>query len=220
VDIPKQNLQVLFRQASQETLPPGTKIIKEAAPADHLYLILQGYVGSYTSERKSRADQADAHHLVDFVDENGFIGLPELFLSRPHKYTYKTFGETRIVSIPAAALFAALKTDWVLLKSLLGEMSQRIHGLVHQIDSLKTQRAEQRLAAHFLELMERQGKRREIVLPYGKKDLADHLGLAPESLSRALKRLKERGVEVHGRTIIVHTRQALTDCLESARATI
>lgn len=213
-DAPEHSLKTLLQNAQEVSPPPGTQIVERATPADTLHLILQGYVGSYAE------DGADAQCLVDLMGTNSFIGLPEIFLSRPHQYAYRTFGDTQILCIPTQDLLSALQTDWNLLKSMMGGISQRLHGLVNQINSLKTQKAIQRLAAHFLELAEHNGGALEFTLPYDKKDLAAHLGLVPVSLSRALKKLKNHGVDVQGRSITIHDPQSLMSLVEGPMSLI
>ncbi|WP_139135114.1 helix-turn-helix domain-containing protein [Magnetovibrio blakemorei] len=218
LDTPQKSLCALLQNATQLMPPPGTQIVGSDTTADHLHIVLQGYVGSYAGDGVTSDDAAGAQQLLNCIGANSFIGLSEIFLNHPHKYAYRTFDDTHIVSIPTEDLLSALEKDWVLLRSMLCGMSQRIHGLVHQINSLKTQKAEQRLAAHFLDLMEQQGGGMAFELPYGKKKLAAHLGLVPESLSRALKRLKERGVHVEGRSITISDPQSLMDVLGKLRA--
>ena len=46
-------------------------------------------------------------------------------------------------------------------------------------------------------------------LPLSKSELASRLGITPESLSRALKRLAGAGVTTHGRTVVIDDVEAL-----------
>lgn len=213
-EAPEKSLRTLLQHASKMSPLPGIQVAERGAPVEAVFLVLQGYVGSYAE------DGSDAGCLVDLMGINSFVGLPELFLARPHPYTYRTFGGTHILRIPAETLLGILDSDWNLQRSIMGGLSRRIHGLVQQIDSLKTQRAEQRLAAHFLECIEHNAGALEFRLAYDKKDLAAHLGLVPESLSRALKRLKDHGVQARGRSISIKDRQALMDTLVSPRSMV
>lgn len=209
-DMAERSLRALLKNAQKQSPPPGTELVERGTSGEALYLILQGYVGSYAD------DGADAECLIDLLGADSFIGLPEILLARPYEHVYRTFGETHILRIPTQDLMNALETDWNLLKSMMGGLSQRLHRLVKQIDGLKTQKAEQRLVTHFLELIEQNAGACAFTLPYDKKDLAAHLGIVPASLSRALKRLKARGIHVKGRVITVDDPRSLMDFVENS----
>ncbi|MCW8914782.1 MAG: helix-turn-helix domain-containing protein [Magnetovibrio sp.] len=213
-EAPEDSRRALLQIAEQHYLPPGTQLDTGVKTVNTVYLVLQGHVGSYTKDANEHGQ------LVDIIGTNSFIGLPELFLMRDIEHVYRTIGESHILSFPSENLANTLKTNWVLLQSMLGGLSRKIHGLIGQIDSLKAQNAEQRLAAHFLECMKNNNNALAFTLPYEKKDLAAHLGIVPESLSRALKKLKASGVNVKGRKITIEDPQKLAEALDTSQGTL
>jgi len=54
----------------------------------------------------------------------------------------------------------------------------------------------------------------EVILPYKKALTANYLGMGPESLSRALKKLQPYGVTCHGRKIRIRDATALRNLCE------
>ena len=88
---------------------------------------------------------------------------------------------------------------------MVGSLSQWLLGLVERIDELSVASAGARLARYLL----RQPSHRiesatQVELPMAKKELAAHLAIAPETLSRLLRRWQDAGlVRSEGRTLTV-----------------
>jgi CRP-like cAMP-binding protein len=79
---------------------------------------------------------------------------------------------------------------------LLESFSQRLYRHVNEVDWLTTSSAAQRLAAYLLKLQEHQGD--AVHLPISQRQLAGHLGIRAESLSRLFSEWQQRGL-VRGR---------------------
>ncbi len=89
--------------------------------------------------------------------------------------------------------------------------SQRLRQLVHKIEELSLKEVPSRLATYLLLLSKSQGSR-EVYLSINKMDLALYLGTTPETLSRAIKKLKQKGVlSVKGRRMVIEDEELLSD---------
>jgi CRP-like cAMP-binding protein len=92
---------------------------------------------------------------------------------------------------------------------LLGEMSQRIRGLVQEIDNLSVQNGRNRLSSY---LLQQAGDENHIRLPIPKAILASRLSIQPETFSRIIKQLKSVSViAVDGSEIEILDRQQLEE---------
>ncbi|MFN3077995.1 MAG: helix-turn-helix domain-containing protein, partial [Alphaproteobacteria bacterium] len=75
---------------------------------------------------------------------------------------------------------------------------------VRQVADLKLKTTEQRLADYLLGLIpDRKATAATVRLPYDKKILASQLGMTPESLSRAIAKLRAVGIRSLGGALIV-----------------
>lgn len=72
--------------------------------------------------------------------------------------------------------------------------SQHLEKMSTQVESLKVKTGAQRLSGFLVEQWEKESSGNLIELPFEKVVLAGKLGMKPESLSRAFKRLKRMGV--------------------------
>ena len=89
-------------------------------------------------------------------------------------------------------------------KAVLAAASGHLNDMLVHIEGLKIKTGTQRLSEFLLDLIEEAENATELALPYEKTVLAAKLGMKPESLSRAFRRLKEIGVNSKLRTVSVH----------------
>jgi len=112
------------------------------------------------------------------------------------------FLQQLLADVPAARL------------EMLRNMSAQVHGAEELIRVIETKRTDQRLAVFLLEMSRRAALRglsdREIRLAMSHTDLASFLGMARETLSRALSRFDSEGmVAGRGEVILIKDPDAL-----------
>ncbi len=97
------------------------------------------------------------------------------------------------VVLPTDRLLALLERHHELCLQLLRGMSLWVRQLVGLLEDLVLRDATSRVARHLVEAATR-ADQDEFVLPMMKKDLASHLNLTSETLSRTLRRLADSGL--------------------------
>ena len=100
--------------------------------------------------------------------------------------------DTVCVLLPHTLFRKALGEDHQLCLQLLGGMAIRVRQFVGLLEDIVLRDALARVASHLLELARQQGT--SISLPSTKKDLASHLNLTSETLSRCLRQLVDAGL--------------------------
>jgi CRP/FNR family transcriptional activator FtrB len=98
------------------------------------------------------------------------------------------------VTVPTAYFLGVLEERFDLALLMLSSMSLRLRHLIHQITELKLKTTAQRLGGFLLSLTDIASGQVEVQFPYDKKLVAEKLGMKPESLSRALMKLRKIGV--------------------------
>jgi CRP/FNR family transcriptional regulator len=101
--------------------------------------------------------------------------------------------ETVCVLLPQAPFMRELRHDHQLCIQLLGSMAGWVHHLVGMLEDIVLRDATSRVARHLL----RAGipdDTEDFLLPMLKRDLASHLNLTSETLSRTLRRLTTAGL--------------------------
>ena len=124
----------------------------------------------------------------------------------------------RIARFSSADYIAMLRESPETCLRLLGNLSQRLHMRIREIEYLTLESATHRFI-RFLENRLPPGADgpAEVQLQESRQEIASHLSMKPETLSRILRTLADRGaIEVHGRNVVVPSRLQLKSILETA----
>jgi CRP-like cAMP-binding protein len=105
--------------------------------------------------------------------------------------------------IPAEPFMRQLRADPELCLNMMASMSLHLRRLVQQIEHLTVRSSTERLADFLVKLADDGTERATLRLPYDKSMIAARLGMQPETLSRALAKLRRLGVETKGSRVTI-----------------
>jgi CRP/FNR family nitrogen fixation transcriptional regulator len=161
------------------SLPRGAKIFGETEPADYVYKVVSGAVRAYRVLSDGR------RHIGAFHLPGDLFGL-----EAGNKYTFsaETITNSTVLVIKRNTMTSLGAHDGDLTHQLLVfaalELDRaREHGL------LLVRTAPERVACFLLDMAKRVPDARKVELPMPRQDIADHLGLSVETVSRALTQL-------------------------------
>ena len=183
----------------------GDTICRQDEPAASYFIILSGLIKLFRRAADGSIAIISIHGpSQSFMEAEALTGA-----------TYSTSAEavvdSRVVRIDAATLRRRISADPKLAMALLGSASMHLRMLLEQIEKLKTMTATARLADFILLLAGPREGRAEISLPYEKRLVAGHLGMTPESFSRALAALTKLGVTTKREIVSIADVQMLRD---------
>ncbi|MHA1598504.1 MAG: Crp/Fnr family transcriptional regulator [Alphaproteobacteria bacterium] len=213
MDIPENEMKRLLDASSVVEHPRHKLLFLRGEAAEHIFLLLEGWV-------KVFRDSAEGEQTVIGVLKPGeTIAEAAIFLGRDYPASAEVVGDARLLEIPSEVLLGLLREDGELGIRMLGTLSQRLRGLVLHIEQIQARSTPQRLGEFLLGLCETcEGGATEttINLPYDKSLVAARLGMKPESLSRALVKLRDVGVTTHGHQVMLgNVDQLRAYCSES-----
>jgi len=195
MDIPEGDMQALLRASSVHEYPRNKLLFLRGEPAEHIYLLLEGWVKVYR-------DTPDGEQTVIGILKPGeTVAEAAIFLGRDYPASAEVVSDSRLLEIPSEALLGLLRADGELAIRMLGTLSQRLRGLVLHIEQIQARSTPQRLGDFLLNLSDVRKGPAVIELPYDKSLIAARLGMKPESLSRALAKLRQHGVTTNGHEI-------------------
>lgn len=175
----------------------GSLLFSQGDPANRFYILLDGRVKLFT------ANEDGEESIVEIFNPVCSFAEAAMFASGRFPVNCETVLRTRLVRVDGDHFLRSLKDTPRIGQTILKKISMRYRHLLHEIIQLKTQSPAQRLGAFFLSLAEENEDGTAVALPYDKNLIAARVGMKPESLSRALVRLRDIGVDCRKKELIV-----------------
>ena len=203
--LPDAVLERLLEGATPRQFDAGETIFLHGEPASSVYLIIEGWVKLY------RISPSGAEAVVSILKRNRSFGEAVALRDEAYPVSAEAITDCLLVQIDGNRMRRQIMADPQLALSLLAASYVHLHGLVEQVEQLKARSGVQRLAEFLVELAEGHDNGARLPLPYNKTLIAGHLGIQPESLSRAFARLRDHGVRIDGNHAIIEDIEALRD---------
>jgi CRP-like cAMP-binding protein len=194
----------LFRGLHEDTLgfilghaiiknePEGVTIVRQGDVPQYLYLILSGAVQTVRTTPEGRETPV---RLMG-ADETFMDAV--IFMNSPSPISARTAEPSTILMIPAALIRKMVTQDGHFALNMLQITSSFYKKAIYQIESVTTKPPIQRVGYYLLNAYLEQGDADAMTfrLPHKKSAIASHLGMQPETFSRALAQIKKMGVDI------------------------
>jgi len=204
-DVSSADLALLMEGAQAVAYPESGLLFSEGDKADRFFVVVAGRVNLFA------LTEAGDQSIIEVFDAVTTFAEAAIFSSAKFPLNCEVVAGSRLVHVAAPAFLRRLSEHRRLAMLLLGGLAHWQMRLIREITDLKNKSPSQRLAAFLVALAQAQiGEGgAQVRLPLSKGVLASRIGIAPESLSRALARLKVVGVETHGREVVITDLDAL-----------
>jgi len=205
VGVDEATVSRLSADARIESLQDGDPLFAQGSAVADLAFVLSGYV------KLLRRSSSGRQTLVGIRAGGEMIGDAPTDANEIHALSAEAVGATRVLKLPAARFAKLLKESPSLCAAVMQNSKDSIFRLVGEIESLKSQSADQRLAHFILSLCPPGEERCRFRLPYDKRLIAARLGVKQETLSRAFAKLRAVGVRTETRNVHVESVSRLAD---------
>ena len=189
----------LFAASQKVTLDKGEVLHLQGDDAEWFYLVLSGWVKIF----RETLDGEEA--VIDLVGGGKFIGDTAQLDDGTYKSSAAIAEKSVLLRMPASQLSAAIKNHHTVALAMLEALSAKRLEHMKEVESLKLQKADQRIGCFMLRQCE--GKTdgsHDLNLPYCKTLIAMQLGMKGETFSRALNKLrKATDITVSGSSVTV-----------------
>lgn len=195
-----QELTDLARRSACRTVPPDTSLFREGEPCRGLYLVLEGAVNVY---RSNRDGEVQTLRLAEAGDSLGEVSL---FDEGPYLASALTVRASHLLFLPVAEVQALYARHPEVAHAVVADMGRRLRGMIALVDRLSLQDVASRVAGVLEGYAEQaEGGLRPGVsfrLPRTQEQIAAEVGATRESVARALRRLREAGaIRQRGRRV-------------------
>lgn len=185
------HLQTLLSNSHVKEIPANTQILQQGDEAEILYYILDGKV------KTQRFSPDGAEATIRMLGKGETFMDAVIFMGGKSPIAAQTVEDSRLLLIPAETVRRQAIGDSQFACNLLQIVTKHYKTAIQQIDSITTKNPIERLGYYFLRLhIENGSNNMDIDLPFKKSMIANHLGMTPETFSRALGQIKKMGIDV------------------------
>jgi len=199
----EKQLELVLASGQQHALDVDDTLFEQGQPANRFYWLRAGSV------KLSRLAPSGEEKIIEIVSPGQTFAEALMFMGTECAYpvTAQTLMPSELIGFDNATFLSALRGSVDTCFRLMAAMSQRLHGLVSEIDQLTLRSATARVADF---LMAKASDEGEVALEIPKHAVASRLSIKPETLSRIFSRMSSQGIlSVSGSRITIKDAGAL-----------
>lgn len=187
----------------------GSQIFRPTERAERFFVVLAGRVKIFKLSPRGE------EQILHLYGPGETFGEAAMWANINYPAFTDTLADTTLLAVSRKTLRDAVSRSPDLAMAMLAGLSRKLREFNRLIEQLSLKEVPARLAGVLLAEARKSGSNR-ITLSQSKRELAGQIGTVPETLSRALGKLKAGGlIEVKGPRITILDRDGLEDIAES-----
>ncbi len=183
---PAESIEEIASFSEYQDYKRGDIIFWQDKPCHHLYIVETGQVRIYKT-----APNGKEHILFLASGGNGFAEIAAID-GLPFPSNAACLEKTKLIAVDALSLRQLLDEQPRLARIMLTSLASWTRYMVNQIEDIVLRDAIGRFANYIMKLCDRNGDTTAFVFKHSQ--VALHLNITPETLSRCLRRLQEQQV--------------------------
>lgn len=174
----------------------GNIIFMQGEVANRLYIVLDGWIKLFKCD-------IDGHESILQIMHKGDSLLETILLKgSSFPVSAQSVEKSTVLSVPASLIREQMQENKFLAINMLATVASRSQELISQFEQLTLKTVSQRVGWFLLKLYLDEGENsKTLKLPYDKSLIAGYLGMKPETFSRTLQALREKGIYSEQNTI-------------------
>ena len=170
---------------AEKTFEKGELIYSAGDKRKRLYVIHKGKV------KVTRISESGKEQIIRILGPGEFLGELSLFSVDPLTDNSEAIEKVNVCVIDGQHIKELMTKHPSISFKVMEELSKRLAKAENLIENISLRGAEKRLADMLISLGDDKGK---VVLKMSKRDLASHLGMSQETLSRKLSHFQDLGL--------------------------
>lgn len=206
-DLPDEALADIRALGEVAIYKPRQVVFSEGNECGGLYLVCEGALKLYHSDRFGR------DHILEIAGPGAALGELVADGDAPVSVSAEALTEAQVCFLPRARLATLLQRYPQTGLRLIEALSRELGIARRKARDLALKGAKSRLAGLLVELAQGSDDPSpdRVQLPYTRRDLAEMIGVSPETGIRLLKKLKDSDlITVNGRSILIRDMDKLT----------
>ncbi len=200
-----EQIDRVAKHAVRIHLDEGEMLFQQNDRADRFYMMLRGQIKLF------RLGPNGNEKVIEIVTPCSTFAEALMFLDRPtFPVGAQALQAAEVISVDANDFARMLRESIDTCFMLMGDMSQRLRGLIQEIDDLSLNSATCRVAAYLITKSTPSSSAFNLEIP--KQTLASRLSVKPETFSRIIRNLSDQGIlKVHGSRVDISDRERLEE---------
>jgi CRP-like cAMP-binding protein len=188
----------------------GGTIFQRGDPCVGFHQVVFGQV------KLSFSSLAGGEKVIELIGPGHSFGEALMFMGSNYIVSAQATEDTLLLHVAKPAIYREIHNDTEFACKMLAGLSQRMHGLMCDMESYSLRTGTQRVAGYLLKELHEEGSSQEasqLTLPATKAVLASRLNLTPEHFSRILAELSSQHlIAFKGREVDILDVPALRRC--------
>jgi CRP/FNR family cyclic AMP-dependent transcriptional regulator len=184
-----EDLEDIASHLIERRYPKNSTVVEEGLPGDYMYVIREGRV------KVTKASDDGREKIMNFLEAGSFFGDMALLANDVRSASVKTLESARLLALSRRDFIDLLRQSPDLAMAVIEELTNRLRETNEQASSLSFQGVKQRTRGLFERIAqpgaEPSSARRTPALTH--QQIADMIGTSRETVTRAIKQLKEDG---------------------------
>ncbi len=175
----------LHRIGTPVAVARGEEVCAAGSPTDYVYKVVDGTL------RVSRLLPDGRRHIASFLMKGDFFGFADL---GDYSHSLEALTDCALIRYPRRRFDAVLEADPQAGQQMFRLLCQQFNAANELLMTLSRKTAAERLATFLIAMTRRQGGAgsRQVALAMPRVDIADHLGLTIETVSRVVTQLRRQ----------------------------
>jgi CRP-like cAMP-binding protein/CheY-like chemotaxis protein len=193
------NLQKLLEKRHVRHCRKKDFIYLEGQTANDLYMVNKGEIKTY----KMNADGKEL--ITGFHQPGSFLGYIPLLEDRPYTENAVAMEDSEITIIPRQDFLSLIYASNEMAMKFIHFLTNNLEDAENRLLQIAYQSVRQRVASALLRLLDLAKPQHEDTITFGRKDIANLIGTATESLNRTLSDFKDErliNITENGITVI------------------
>ena len=190
--------------------PKGTLIFSEDEEAKGFFVVISGKVKVYKLSPEGK------EQILHIVAPGQTFAEAALFAGSTYPAFAESLAQTRVLYFSKESFLNLIRENPQISLNMIASLSQWLRKFVSLVEELSLKDVSARLSKYLIDLSAQSGRSSEsgieFELDINKSQLASQLGTISETLSRALRKLRDkRIIEVEGKKIIILQKEILKE---------
>ncbi len=184
-------LDIIAAGSKVVSIGKGKVLFRQGERCTGFYLVLCGGIRLVFTAPDGR------EHIAKIAVAGDHFAEAVMFLNHPYPLDAFAMEDSELLFVGKEAVDSCLANHPDFARILIANLSAQLHHFANQIATLTLHSAMQRVIGYLLRYIEagqESGRAVHFTLPASKHDIASHLNISPETLSRTFRQLDDMGL--------------------------